>query len=206
MKARADHVEAKAAEIKAALSTPESAAAYEEHLAQYQKNPMYRKNVDAALSQQETQAELDVLRQAEDDRVVREASTLAAGWLDALASEFPNVDPSRVRQDYGRALSAGTAQLDPSEARRFFTAEADHVNRTISPLQDQLAALRDTVTALQAGQAAETHNDNTQHAVSRAKTTPVSTGRGAPGTTPKPVTKFGPNELPDRIQDWSNVR
>ena len=205
-KARMDHIEARDAEIKAALSDPQSAAAYEEHLAQYAKNPMYRKNVDAALSQEETQAELDVLRGREDARVVAEASKLAEGWLTSLATEYPGVDVERVRGDYARGLQAGTAQLDAGDVRRLFQAESEHVNRTLSPLQDELAALRDTVTALQAGQAAETHNETTQHAVARAKTTPVTTGKGTPGTTTAPAKKFGPNELQEQKDAWAAVR
>ena len=206
LEARAAHVKAEEERIKAALSDPASAAAYEEHLVQYARNPMYRKNVDAALAQEENQAELDVLRAREDQRVVNEAGEMAMGWINSLAAEFPNVDADRVRTEYGRSLSNGTATLNSSEVRRLFTVEAEHVQRTLSPLQSELAEMRATIDAMKASTAAETHNETTQHAVTRAKATKVNTGRGAPAKVASKHTKFGPNELQDRKDAWSAVR
>lgn len=206
LEARSNHIAAEEARIKAALSDPASAAAYEEHLVQYANNPMYRANVDASLAQEENQAELDVLRAREDQRVVSEAGDLAMGWLTSIATEFPNVDADRVRTEYGRSLSNGTATLNASEVRRLFEAENQHVTRTLSPLQDQLAEMRATIEAMNASAAADTHNEATQHAVTRSKAPKVVTGRGAPAKVASKQTKFGVHELQDRKDAWSAVR
>ncbi len=204
MDVRKEQLDARDAELKAAMTNPESAAAYQEHLAQYQSNPIYRKNVDAALSQQETEAERDELQAREDKRVVREASEAVSGWIETLHTEYPGVDPARVRDTYSLQLKAGVAQLDQSAVRSIYEAEKDHADTAVSPLQAQLADIRAQLDSLQAGKAADQHNDNTQHAVKRAKTTPVSTGAGAPAKTTVAPTKFGPNELVERSQDWVN--
>tara|TARA_R110000787_G_scaffold186633_1_gene298363 strand:- start:3810 stop:4844 length:1035 start_codon:yes stop_codon:yes gene_type:complete len=206
LQARSAHIDKEEARIKAALSDPASAAAYEEHLVQYANNPMYRQNVDASLAQEENQAELNILREREDQRVVNEAGQMAQGWLAQYATEFPNVDADRVRVEYGRSLSNGTASLNASEVRRLFEAEAQHVNATLSPLQDQLAEMRATIEAMNASTAADTHNEATQHAVTRSKAPKVVTGRGAPAKVASKQTKFGVHELQDRKDAWSAVR
>ncbi len=202
MEARSKYVEEREGEIKAALTDPKSAAAYEEHLAQYQNNPMYRENVDKALSHREVEAERDELQQREDGRIVREASNLALGWIDDLKSEYASVDPERVRSMYARQLSAGEAALDISAVRSIYQAEQDYVNRTVSPLQDQLADITAQLKVLQDGAAADQHNETTQHAVQRAKTKPVATGSGAPTKVAVAAGKFGPHELQDRNSKW----
>ena len=202
MEARAKYMDEREAEMKAALTDPKSAAAYQEHLSQYQTNPMYRKNVDSALVQQETEAELSVLQQREDNRVVQEASKEVYGWIDALKAEYAGVDVERVRQAYGRQLSSGQAPLDRSAVEQVFKEEQEYVNRTVSPLRDELAGIKAQLESLQASKVADQHNETTRHAVGRAKTVPVATGAGAPAKTHVPAGKFGPNELAERNSAW----
>jgi hypothetical protein len=200
--AREKYIGEQEAEIKAALTDPKSAAAYQEHLVQYANNPIYRKNVDLALRTRETEAELSALRESADERLVSEASETALGWIEGLASEYPGVDPERVRGLYARALQSGGAQLSEGAVRQIYQSEADYVDRTVSPLRSELADLRATIESLQAAKAAETHNQTTQHAVQRAKAPKVNTGGGAPVRAPVAPTKFGPNELVERNQAW----
>lgn len=202
MEARAKYLDEREAEMKAALTDPESAAAYQEHLAQYESNPIYRKNVDEALLQQETAAERDALQQREDGRVVREASREVFGWLDNLKTEYPGVDSERVRAIYSRQLKSGEAALDPSALRSVFQTEQDYVDRTVSPLRNELAGIKAQLESLQASEAADQHNEKTQHAVNRARTTPVATGSGAPARAPLTPGKFKPSELAERNQEW----
>lgn len=202
METRTAQLDARAEEMKAALTDPESAAAYQEHLNQYQSNPMYRKNVDAALRQQETEAELSVLQSEKDSRIVTEASQTVFGWIDSLKGEYGAVDPERVRLQYARELSAGTSPLDISAVRTIFQAEQEHVDRTLSPLQTQLAEITAQLKVLQDGAAADEHNETTAHAVKRAKTTPVATGAGAPTNVEVPQGKFAPHELEERKSAW----
>lgn len=205
LETRVAQLDAQAQEMKEALTDPKSAAAYQEHLAQYASNPMYKKNVDAALMQQETEAELSVLRSREDARIVTEASQRAFGWIDSLKSEYESVDPERVRLQYARELSAGTLSLDINAVRSIFEAEQEHVNRTLSPLQGQLSEITAQLKVLQDGAAATEQNETTAHAVQRAKTIPVATGAGAPTNVEVPKGKFTPRELQGRISDWTKA-
>ncbi len=207
LEARSKHIDERDAEIKAALTDPKSAAAYEEHLAQYASNPMYAKHVDSSLAQHETEAELEALQAREDRRIVDDGTEMARGWIEEMQGEYAGVDPERVRQQYSMALSSGRASLDRSEVRRIYQAEMDYVDsataRTVSPLRTELKEIRATLKSLQDGAAADVHNETTQHAVKRAKTTPVSTGSGAPATRRVEHSKFGPSELAERNAAWA---
>ena len=193
-------------EIKAALSDPESAERFQQHLEMLRTNPMYKKTWEQGLANRETEAERDSLQAEKDDRVVREASTTALGWIESLATEFEGVDQGRVATVYGQRLSAGQASLDISDVRSIYQAEADYLSRASEPLRDQLATLSAKIDGLTASQAAEEQNETTQHAVKRAKTTPVATGAGAPAKSTTTPGKFGPNELATKTQEWANVR
>lgn len=200
--ARAKYLEEQEAELRAAQTDPAKWQAYQEHLQQYQSNPYYRKNVDAALRSRETEAELGAMRESAEARVVSEASETAIGWIEGLASEFPGVDPERVRGLYAHALQSGTAQLSPDYVRRIYQSEKDYVDRTVSPLRSELDDLKATIASLQAANAAETHNQTTQHAVQRARAPKVNTGGGAPTQVKVAAKKFDPRELADRNQAW----
>ncbi len=199
------YMEGQQAELNAALTDPQSALAFQEHLVQYEKNPIYRKHVDSALTQHQTEAELSALQQNEDQRIVNEASNLAMGWIDDLKTEYEGVDPDRVRAIYSRELKLGEASLDRSAVQRIYEAENDHVNQTLSPLQGKLDEITAQLASLQAGAAATEHNDQTAHAVKRAKTTPVATGKGAPTSVPVEAEKFGPNQLQGKVSEWSKA-
>lgn len=190
-------------EIKGAMTDPAKWAAYQDHLKQYQSNPIYRNNVDKALAQRETEAELATYREREDERVKSEAVSHVRGWIEDMAAQYPGVDPNRVARVYGSALSNGQAALDRAEVQRVFQAEATYLEQSMSPLQAQLAEMKATLDAMQAEKAAEQHNETTAHALNRAKTPRVATGNAAPVQTPVPATKFGPNELSERNAAWA---
>jgi hypothetical protein len=165
-------------------------------------NPMYRKAFERDWTARETEVQLAELQEDRDRRLVQEASTQALGWIETLAAEFPGVDPGRVASIYGQSLSSGKASLSQDEVRSIYRSEADYIASATKPLQDQLAELVAKIDLLSESKAAEKHNEATQHAVKRAKATPVATGRGAPTTVPVKPTKFAPNELADRNQAW----
>ena len=202
LEAKEKYLAERDAEIKAALSDPESAAKYEQHLQMYRDNPMYRKVWDQSWTNRETEAELESFKEDRDQRLVREASKTALGWIEELATDFEGVDPGRVASIYGQRLNAGQASLSISDVRSIYQAEQDYLQGASEPLRDQLAELAAKIDLLTDSKAAEKHNEITQHAVARAKTTPVSTGKGAPTTAPVPLTKFGPNQLQERVSDW----
>ena len=193
------------AEIKAALSDPESAEQYQQHLQMLRDNPMYRKTWEGRWANQETEAERDALRADQDARVVKDASTTALGWIETLATEFDGVDPGRVASIYGQRLSAGQASLDISDVRSIYQTEADYLAGASKPLRDQIATLSAKFDALTASQTAEEQNQTTRHAVARAKTVPVATGAGAPAKALTTPGKFGPNELAERNSEWAKA-
>ena len=193
------------AEIKAALSDPESAAQYQQHLEMLRDNPMYKKTWEGRWANQETEAERDALLADQDARVVQQASTTALGWIKDLATEFKGVDQGRVASLYGQRLSAGQASLDISDVRSIYQAEADYLSRASEPLRDQLATLSAKIDKLTASRTAEEQNQTTQHAVQRAKTVPVATGAGAPAKAYVPPERFGPNELAEKNSAWAKA-
>ncbi len=204
--ARAEFVAEEAAKIKGALSDPEKARELEQHLHLMQTNTEYRALHDRDWSNREVAIERDALKQDNDDRIVREASVKVNGWITSLSGQFPGVDIGRVSSQYGQELSAGRAAIDESYVKAIFESEAAYLATATRPFETQMAELTAKIDTLMGSQNAEKQNETTQHAVARANTVPVVTGSGAPATTTAPLTKFGPNELADRVQDWSNVR
>jgi hypothetical protein len=206
LRAREEWIQEQEELAREAQTDPEKFAAFEEHLRQYAENPYYRKNVDAALRQRETEAVNEVYRQRDDQEVVSSAVEAAIGWIDEIAGDekYQHVDKDRVRSLYAQRLSANQATLDPAEVRALFDQEADYLSRSVSPLQQQLADLKAQVETLQASTAGKRQNETTAHAVNRAKTPPVITGSSAPGSGQRPEPKpFGIRELPDRISQWA---
>lgn len=207
IEARAKILEEQEAELKEAMTDPDKWESYQEHLRQYQANPVYRKNVDAALRQRETDAELETYRQRDHVEQVETGVQQVQGWVNDLAEEYDGVDPQRVLNLYAAQLRAGQTTLDPSAVRAIFKSEADYLSKSVTPLQQQLADLKAQVEALSASKAAEKHNQTTTHAVDRAKAPRVSTGGNPPAPAPAPKgPKFGMNELPDRVSAWANRR
>ncbi len=193
------------AEIKAALSDPESAEQYQQHLQMLRDNPIYKKTWEGRWANQETEAERDALLADQDARVVQEASTTALGWIKELATDFDGVDQGRVASIYGQRLSAGQASLDISDVRSIYQAEADYLKRASEPLRDQLANLSAKIDALTASQTAEEQNETTRHAVKRAKTVPVATGAGAPAKAHVAPEIFSPNQLAEKNSEWAKA-
>ncbi len=205
LEAKGKYLSEQEAEIKAALSDPESAAQYQQHLEMLRTNPMYKKTWDDRWANREIVAERDALLANDDARVVQEASTTALGWIKELASDFDGVDQGRVASIYGQRLSAGQASLDISDVRSIYQAEADYLAGASKPLHDKLATLSAKIDALTASQTAEEQNETTRHAVKRAKTVPVATGAGAPAKAPVPPETFGPNELAEKNSAWAKA-
>lgn len=189
------------------LRNPQAAAAYQEHLDQYQRNPLYRQNVDQALRARELEAQNQAYQQRDEVAAITRGVELANEWIGEVAERYPTVDPDRVRELYASLLSAGRAGLDVAEVERIFAAEADHFRRNITPLQDALANLRAQVEALTSQTAADAHNKQTAHAVARAGTPRVATGGAppAPATRPKQE-RFGISQLAERNAEWSRQR
>lgn len=191
-----------------AQKDPEKWETFQAHLEQLRTNPIYRKHFEDAQAKRETEAELAVHREREAQAVIHDGVAQAVAWIDQLAKEpgFEGVDPERVRVRYGELLSAGHARLDPADVRQLFRAEADYLQRSVSPLQAKLDALSAEIQGLKSGKAAEAHNATTAHAVSRAKAPPVATGTPPALAAPGPKGRFGPRDLADRNAEWARQR
>lgn len=191
-----------------AQKDPEKWAAFQAHLDQLQSNPFYRKNFEDALAKRETDAELAVYREREEQELIHDGVSQAVEWIERMSKEpdFQNVDAERVRVRYGELLSSGRARLDPSEVQQLFRQEADYLKSRVTPVQSELEALRAEIQALKSGKAAEAHNATTAHALARAKTPPVAQGQPPAPAGSRPKGQFGPRDLADRNAEWARQR
>ncbi len=197
------------AEMVEAQKDPKAWESYQQMRAMYQASPQFRKLMDDALAKRETDAENEVYRRAEDQRVIDRGKDMSLGWIDEIGkeSQFTAVNPERVRELYAQALVSGQAELSPDAIRRIYQQEASYLAQSAGPLQNELANLKAQVAALTARQAAEKHNATTQHAVARSKTPSLATTGNAPAPVAGgPVKPFGIRELPDRNAEWSRQR
>jgi hypothetical protein len=209
VQAREQYLTEQEAEMREAQKDPEKWAAYQEMQRMYQENPRFRKVMDDALAKRETDAENAVYQEREYQAQVQEGVSVAAGWIEQLASDpkYAGVNPERVRVRYAQALTAGQASLDPGEVRTLYEDEARYLAETQTPLQKQLADLQARLAAVEAAKGAEKHNAGTAHALTRAKTPPVAATGRPPAPAGAPATgRFGMNELVERNQQWANQR
>jgi len=196
--------------LREAQKSPEAWERYQAHLGRLAEDPDYAKVFDDALTGRERAAEDVATAAARHREDVGEGIAMAATWMLELAQEpaYKDIDLDRVRERYAQDLEAGKATLDRGAVEAIFKAEADQVLRTVGPLQQQIAELRDQVTALQ-GRTVEAaaHNKTTQHAIERAAAPPVNTGMpAAPGPADRKVKPFTPRELPDVNREWNARR
>lgn len=120
----------------------------------------------------------------------QDAVTRIQSWAEAMAGEFPGVDPQVVLRDYGdflyqhgEAVKAGQAMEDPTaismdRLRTYFTQHHSRVAQVVNPLQARLDAMEKEMAALRGQKAAEAVKQTVQHAAERGKTPPVIAGTG----------------------------
>lgn len=209
IKAEKEAIEAEREQLRAAMIDPEKLEQYQQHYEMLRTNPLYRKNVEDALKQRVTEAELNIRLEAEADQVNREAAENLYATIVETAKQYPGVDPERVREIYAKALVNGDIQeITEASIHQVYKQEADYAARTVAPLQAELTELRAQIAALSTSKAAEAHNAKTDQALAKAKAQPVVAATGnatAVGTAP-PVTKFKPftsQELPEKLREWS---
>lgn len=185
---------------------PEAHARLQEHYERYRTDPQYKQMVDDALAKRETDARLAVHEQEQETAIRVQATEAARSWIAELATDFPGVDPNRVRAIYAQALREGQASLDPAEVRAIYEREANYLTTSVGPLQQRIATLEAQIAALSAGKGAEKHNAATDHALARAKAPPAATGRPPAPAAAAPAGRFGVTELPERNSQWANQR
>ncbi len=206
LEARSASLQAKEDQLRENMTDPTKAAAFQEHLQQYQDNPTYRENVDRALKSEDVEAELQALQHAETVRQNKAGVDFVLSTIEELAAEYPGVSPARVQTVYAADLRAENTQLSREAIEGVFKAENEYLETSNSPLREQLAEITRQMAVLQEANDADQHNDKTNHAVERAKSPPVSTGRSAPAPTATTQSKFSPNVLQEKMAEWTRVR
>lgn len=207
--AEKEAIAAEREQIRAAMLDPEKLNAYNEHFEQMQKNPVYRANVELALKQRVTEAELNVRLDEERESVNREAAQNLYTTIVETAKEYPGVDPDRVRQIYAKGLVSGDIkEITEESIHQVYRQEADYTKQVVGPLQGRLAELEAQIAKLTAPTAIAAHNATTDKKLAQLKAAPVivATGNGTAVGTSNPPTQFKPftdKEYPDKQREWA---
>lgn len=215
--AREQSREAEAARVKAfeadlqdresrlynAMGDPVEMAQWEQHQQMLATNPVYKQAWQDSQDKRKTDAENAVYKDREIASVVQTGVEKAVGWLADAATQYPTVNPERIRVQYARDLADGRASLDPAYVEGLFKAEADYLAERLSPTEKRMAELEAKLAAIP-----PVSNAQTQHAVTRAKTPPVAPVGQPASPVPmarkrEPVPMRGLAEMNDR---WAQQR
>lgn len=186
-----------------AYADPEEQRRYEAHLEQYRTNPFYKQAFDQANKGRLLEAEQTAVRELqEQEALVGEA---AAVWttIQSLGAKYPGVDPDVVRTRYAAALQADQLPLSEQAIEHVYRTVADEASRYTAPLTAELEALRAKVAALETRGAAETHNDKTRTAITRAQNPVGQPVGGAPPAPVVPSRNLSGLTLRDRTSEWA---
>jgi hypothetical protein len=195
--------------LRAAQQSPEAYERYQTHLRLMQEEPEYAKTFADALSGRERAAEDTALAAEAQREQVRAGVAQAAQWILEMGREpaFATVDLDRVRETYARQLEQGQAGLDPSAVRAIFAAEAQYLTTSLTPLQQRIAELEAQVAEVRQTVPTAAHNRQTQHALARASTPPVTRGAPpAPAPADRKVAPFHIRDLPEVNAAWNKRR
>lgn len=160
--------------LAAAFEDPAAAQQYIKHIEQLRSDPHYRKMYDDALAKREQDAASHRQRElAQFDRAQGIAQD-AFDYIERLATQYPGVEPARIRDLFARGLQDGSLPLHATTVDRLYQQEARYLESSRAPLQAELNQLKAQVEELKAAQ----HNARTDQALARGK--PATTTPGAP--------------------------
>jgi hypothetical protein len=197
-------------EMIAAQKDPKKWEEYQEIQRLRTANPSFDKLFQDAMKAREDGAQRGVMEQALQNQQIEEGVDQARGWIRELASQYPGVDPERVRLLTAYAWTNQTLPYGPEAIKQIFEGEATYLKSAASPVETQVAELKATIDAMKAEQEAAKHNAGTARALERAKAPNTSPAGGGPAA-PVRVTERKPIP-PDRhafeqaVSDWSKVR
>lgn len=173
------------------LSAASDPDAFEAH-ARRMQDPDYKRLYEEAREGRLATLELKFSKEEADAETrlaaTADATTRVLGWIDGFSRDprFSGlVDPERLRDNFGNALQAGTAEISETAVEQFFLAEAAAVTRATggSAANDaRFAEMQAKLDALQG-------NATTQHAVTRAAAPNVAPTGGksiSPMPAPQP--------------------
>jgi len=195
-------------EMLTAQKDPKKWEEYQEVLRLRQSNPAFDKLYQDAMKAREDGAMKGVFDQALQEQAVTAGAEQMVEWIQSVSSEYPMVNPERVRIILAYALQNGQLENTEAAVRQVYRGEAEYL--TSGPAAQEAAALKERLAALETAQAAEAHNAKTARVLERSKAPNVSPVGGTPAgparvEPPKPIP-------PDRhaidkaINDWSKVR
>lgn len=209
-KARETWLKEQEQQMLEAQRDPKKWESYQEYMRMYQADPRFRKVADDALKARELEAQNSVYQRQDTERAVSQHVEQARTWIAEIGKEFPGVDPDRVRTTYAQLLALEQVEFSPQAVRAVFQNEAQVVTAAMTPLQQEMAAIKAELEALKAGKAAEAHNAGTQHVLNRSKAPNVAPGGGGP-----PAPARAPERKPiaptrqaheAAVSDWAKVR
>lgn len=192
--------------VKAAYASPEEQARHEAFLNQYRDDPHFRKIVDDAQKGRVLEAERAALTEYENEQATVDMAQQVSHAIDQIGQNYPDVDPSFVRQRYAEALQNDTMPLSAAAIESLFKQEAARVAAYRGPLQRELEALRADLASLRTGQAAEAHNTTTRTAMARAASPVAAPIGGTPPAPVAPAANLQGRTLHDRSREWGKLR
>lgn len=184
---------------------------YQEHLRLMQENPMYRQAFEDQRGKRQADAQLEVYKEADRVEAVQRGAQNVRAMIEDVATRFHGVNPERVAQRYGDYLRANreAVSLKPEAVRadleRLFSDEQAYIQQVRQPVSAEIEELKKQMAALTAS--VEQKNNQTTHAVNRAKA-PVTAPAGSPPgpRSVAPPTPFHIRELAKKNSEWAARR
>lgn len=195
-------------DMLAAQKDPAKWAQFQEVLKLRQSNPAFNKLYEDAMKAREDGVVRETLTKAMQEQEVATGVEQAIDWIQQMATDFPGVNPERVRLVLSYAWQNGQLPFSQDAVRQAYEGEMEYLKS--GPLSSELAGLRKELDDLKAGKAAETHNATTAAALARSKAVPTSPAGGGPAA---PVKVLPPKPIPpdrraqdEAISEWSKRR
>lgn len=195
-------------EMVAAQKDPKKWEEYQEILRLRAANPTFNKLYEDAIRARESDATKDVFDNAIREQQVNDGATQALTWIRDLATEYPGVNPERVRLVLAYALQNGQLENTHEAVRQVYEGESAYLKT--GPLAEENARIKAENDALKAAKDAESHNAQTARVLQRGKAPNLAPGGGGP---PAPGKLVEPKPIPpDRkafdqaVSDWAKVR
>lgn len=202
---RARLFEAEEARIRAAAKDPAEFDRMTEHFRLMQENPQYAQAVEKAQQKDLDDAGRAAAQEAQEQALVGEAIDATNEWLAEIAGRHPGVDLNETRTAFGMALYNRQPGVNFSREslEAFVAARAKPVTDVLTPLQEQVAALKAANEKVLAELAALRTQKTTDHALTRARAVPTAPLGGAPvAPGPKVLNPNGSRDLQSMTDAW----
>jgi hypothetical protein len=195
-------------EMLLAQKDPKKWEEYQEIQRLRSQSPAFDKLFQDAMKAREDGATRGVLEQVEREQQIAEGVETVVDTIRSLASEYPEVNPERVRIVLAYALQSGQLTDTPESVRQVYEGERQYLQG--GPAAAEVARLKAENDALKAAKDAEAHNAQTARVLQRNKAPNTAPAGGAPAGPAKvePPKPIPPNRqaIDQAISDWSKRR